>query len=97
MGCASHASSRRPKTIAPSDTGHAADIDDLVTTGPRQVDVTAQVQDDVDNSRPLSQYRLRGAIGTNNDGVADWVIFSDADNTTDPAQRPFLFIEFTMP
>lgn len=74
-----------------------ATISDLTTTGERLIDVTDQVQDDVDNLRGRSQYRVRGAVGTNNDGVADWVIFSDADNTANAAQQPFLLVTFTTP
>ncbi|MDJ0974410.1 MAG: hypothetical protein QNJ98_08130 [Planctomycetota bacterium] len=74
-----------------------AQITDLLTNGFRVIDVTAQVQDDVDEDRGRSQFRARGAIGTNNDDVADILVFTDADNEPDAARRPVLVIEYELP
>ena len=74
-----------------------AQITDLTTIGERLVTVTAQVQDDIDNNRERSQYRVRGAIGTNNDPQADTIVFTDRENTPVVANRPSLNITYTTP
>ncbi|MDJ0974409.1 MAG: hypothetical protein QNJ98_08125 [Planctomycetota bacterium] len=74
-----------------------AQITDLTTIGERLVTVTAQLQDDIDNNRERSQYRVRGAIGTNNDPQADFIIFTDRENTAIVANRPTLNITYTTP
>lgn len=74
-----------------------AQITDLTTIGERLVNVATEVQDDIDNTRGRSQYRVRGAVGTNNDAITDQTIFTDADNTANAANRPMLIIEYTTP
>lgn len=74
-----------------------AQINDFTTIGERLVDAATQVQNDVDNGRGRSQFRVRGAIGSNNDNVTDQTIFTDADNTANAANRPMLIIEYTTP
>jgi len=73
-----------------------AEIADMNTLGERLVDVATQVQDDIDNSRPRSQFRVRGAVATNNDPQADFSVMTDAENAN-PAIRPQLILEFTTP
>lgn len=74
-----------------------AQIADLLNNGERLIDVTDQVQDDLDDARTRSQFRARGAIGTNNDDNADILVFTDADNEANPARRPALIIEYQLP
>lgn len=77
----------------------AADIDQVQNLnnpgGATNLDVATAVQADVGAARPRSQFRLRPAISTNNDAQADTAVFTDAENTANPAQLPMLIIEFT--
>lgn len=66
---------------------------DLNTQGRKDVDVTAQVQEDVDSIRTRSQYRLRGAITSNNDDVADVVLLTDGEDTGGAGELPLLIVE----
>ncbi|MDJ0976594.1 MAG: hypothetical protein QNJ98_19210 [Planctomycetota bacterium] len=72
-----------------------AQIDDVNTTGRKDVDVTAQLQDDLDSGRTTSQYRLRGAVGTDNDNQSDVVVLTDAEDTEGTGELPMLIIEYT--
>ena len=71
-----------------------AQIDDVNTTGRKDIDVTAQLQDDIDSGRSTTQFRLRGAVGTNNDNLADVVIFTDGEDTEATGELPMLIIEY---
>lgn len=65
-------------------------IDPTDVVGRRLIDVTAQVQADLDAGRTRSQFRLRGAITTNNDAVADVAFFTDGEDSQGSGELPFL-------
>lgn len=71
-----------------------AQIQDLNVTGRKDIDVTAKLQDDLDSGRSTTQYRLRGAVGTNNDNQVDVVIFTDAEDTDGFGELPLLIVEY---
>lgn len=70
-----------------------AQLTDLNQLGRKNVDVTAQVQADLDAGRTRSQYRLRGAISTNNDPVADVMRLTDGEDSAGTGELPLLIIE----
>ena len=74
-----------------------AQIGDLSTVGPKTVDATAQVVDDLAAPRARSQFRMRMAIQTDNDAEADWCVMTDQETPTDFTQRPQLIIEYIAP
>lgn len=74
-----------------------ARIEDAATPGRRDIDVVAQVQADLDAGRPRSQFRLRGAINSNNDGAADVAFFTDGDDSLGSGELPILSLEFETP
>ena len=70
-----------------------AQITALNQLGRKDLDVTAQVQADLDAGRTRSQYRLRGAIGTNNDNVGDVMRLTDGEDSAGTGELPLLIIE----
>ena len=72
-------------------------IVDLNTAGSKQVDVTDEVIADYDAARPRSSFRMRMAIPTDNDSLADWCVMTDAETAADASQRPRIVIEYTVP
>jgi hypothetical protein len=65
-------------------------LSDTAGLGPRSMDVTTQVQNDLDAGRARSQFRVRGAVDDpDNDDVSDLVVFSDGadDASTAPSLR----------
>lgn len=74
-----------------------AQIADLNTNGAKQVDATTEVAADLLAGRTRSQFRMRMAIQTDNDGQSDWCVMMDQETPADPALRPQLIIEYTTP
>lgn len=70
-----------------------ATISDIGTLGRKNIDVTEQVQADVDAGRERSQYRLRGAIASNLDNVADIALLTDGEDSFGTGEVPMLIIE----
>lgn len=70
-----------------------AQISDLTTVGHREIDVTDQVQADLDDGAIRSQFRVRGAISTNNDDVSDVFFLTGAEDTFGTGEPPLLIIE----
>ena len=70
-----------------------ATISDIGTIGAHEIDVTEQLQADIDAGRQTSQYRLRGAIPTDSDAVTDLAELSDAEDTANSGLLPVLVIE----
>ncbi|MDJ0975575.1 MAG: hypothetical protein QNJ98_14025 [Planctomycetota bacterium] len=77
------------------DTGFAQ-ITDIDVVGAKELDVTEQVQDDMDSNRTRSQYRLRGAVDSDFDDDSDLAKLSDADGTT-ASEPPALILEIELP
>lgn len=74
-----------------------ADIGTLSTTadlGPRQVDVTSAVLADEDAGRSTSDFRLRFPVGSDADGVDDYVQYDDAEDHFGSGQVPFLSVTY---
>ena len=72
-----------------------AQLTDLDTANvPKPLEVTGAVQVDLDAGRPRSQFRLRPAIGTNNDAQADFMVFTDGE-TANASIRPMLIITYS--
>lgn len=75
-----------------------AQVSDLATIGPRILDVTAAVLADRTAARTRTQFRLRPALGTNNDAEKDSSVWSSAEGQgTDPDRRPLLILTYTNP
>ncbi len=74
-----------------------AQINDLASIGRKEIDVTAQLQDDLDDGRTRSQYRLRGAVRSNNDGIADAMVLTDAEDSEGTGELPMLIVEIAIP
>ena len=64
-------------------------------TGVFTLDVTTQVQDDLDNARTYSEFRVRSPIPTDGDGVADMHLFGSG--STAPDLRPVLRLAYRIP
>lgn len=64
--------------------------------GERSIDVTAQVQADLDAGRVRSQYRLRGLLDApNGNGITDLMTYTDSRDPVDSAPR--LLLTFQLP
>lgn len=72
---------------------NTAQIGELETIGRKDVDVTTQLQADLDAGRSTSQYRLRGAVASNFDSVPDVIVLTDAEDTQGTGELPMLIIE----
>lgn len=70
-----------------------AQIADLATVGRRDVDVTDQVQLDLDDGATRSQFGIRGAVATDNDAVTDIFMLTDAEDTFGTGELPMLYVE----
>ena len=70
-----------------------ATIADINTLGRKDIDVTQQVQADVDASRTRSQYRLRPAVESDFDPVTDMAFLTDGEDTAGTGELPMLIIE----
>ena len=71
-----------------------AQVEDLLTIGYRDVDVTEQLQADVEAGRSTSQYRLRGAINSDSDADADYLTLNDAEDNLGNERVPVLLIQY---
>ena len=72
-----------------------AQLTDLDTSNTEKLlDVTGAVQVDLNAGRPRSQFRLRPAIGTNNDAQADFMVLTSAETPT-ASIRPMLIITYS--
>ncbi len=75
----------------------ASDIGVLSTDpglGPRSVDVTTRVQEDLLSGHPQSQYRVRFAVEDSGDAVADFVDYYGPSPYTPPYARPALVVTY---
>ena len=70
-----------------------AQIDDLNVTGRKNLDATTQVLDDIADGRPRSQFRLRGAIASNNDNAADVMLLTDGEDSQGSGELPLLILQ----
>ena len=70
-----------------------AQLADLNTVERKDVDVTAQVQADLDSGRSRSQFRLRGAVTSNNDDVADIMLLTDGEDSQGSGELPLLIVD----
>lgn len=77
----------------PSSQGFAT-LASSAVLGPQTVSVTAQVQADLDASRPQSQYRLRFAVEEDLDADSDQAQFWSAETALVPSDRPTLVITY---
>lgn len=64
------------------------------TLGARVVDVTDAVEADIAAGRTRSDFRLRFGVGTDADGVQDYVDFNDADDQGGSGLIPYLRVEY---
>jgi hypothetical protein len=65
-------------------------ISDTPEEGWRSIEVTEYVLDDIENTRPFTQYRLRLSLDTDNDSFMDALYFRGGDSPTD--QDPFIVL-----
>jgi len=70
-----------------------AQIADVATVGRREVDVTDQVQADLDDGATRSQFSVRGAVATDNDATTDLFFLTDGEDTFGTGELPLLFVE----
>lgn len=71
-------------------------LSDSAAQGPRTMDVTAQVRNDIGAGRPRSQFRVRGAVDVpDGDEVTDLINFSDGEGS--PASAPTLRVVYVAP
>ncbi len=70
-----------------------ATINDIDVLGRKDIDVTTQVQSDLGSNRGRSQYRLRGAIASNLDNIADIALLTDGEDSQGSGELPMLIIE----
>lgn len=68
-------------------------IADISALGRKDVDVKEQLQVDLDAGRSQSQYRLRGAIGSNLDSINDLALLTDGEDSQGSGELPMLIIE----
>jgi len=61
--------------------------------GPRSLDVTTRVQNDLASGHPQTQYRLRFPIETDGDATSDFCDFYGA-STADVSLRPVLVVTY---
>jgi hypothetical protein len=64
------------------------------TLGPKTIVVTAQVQANLDEARPQSQYRLRFPMEENGDMESDQAQFWSAETALVPGDRPTLVVTY---
>jgi len=72
-------------------------IADINTLGRKNFGVGLQVQTDLDAGRTRSQYRLRGAIASDFDNVADLALLTDGEDSFGTGELPTLIIELEQP
>lgn len=60
----------------------------------REIDVTLLVQQDVNDGRTRSQFRLRMTAGTNGVGLSDFAAIETADNSYGTGDRPMLEVTY---
>ena len=65
-------------------------ISDTPEVGWRTIDVTESVLDDIENTRPFTQYRLRLALDMDNDPYEDLLDFRTGDSSYD---KPYIVYE----
>lgn len=69
-------------------------LSSLNTDEVKSMDVTAMVQDDIDNGRTYSEYRLWFPSATNNDGAFDAAYFNAAEDSHGSGLVPVLIVEW---
>ena len=68
-------------------------ISDTPDYGWRSLEITEFVLDDIENTRPFTQYRLRLALDTDNDPFEDWLDFRTGDSSYD---KPYIVYELVL-
>lgn len=72
------------------------EVEDVNTLGRKEVDVTAQLQADLDAGRTRSQYRVKGRIDSDFDDQNDAIEFTDGEDTRGTGELPLLKIEYEL-
>lgn len=76
--------------------GLIGQLTDINTLGRKEVDVTAQLQADLDAGRSRSQYRVKGRLDSDFDNENDAVEFTDGEDSRGTGQLPLLRIEYEL-
>ena len=93
--CPSFTLGPTPSSVTASRSRPPSSLSDTAALGPQTMEVTTQVQNDLDAGRPRSQYRVRGAVDTpNGDGVNDLIVYTDGLDP--PTSAPSLRVVYVL-
>jgi len=79
---------------SPSISANFAILSTNDSVGWKEIDVTDQVRNDLDNSRIRSQYRLHFAVESTGGISGDWAYFESGDNSQGTGNLPELIIKY---